>query len=58
MVLFDADLGLANVDLLMGLAVEYTLADVVSGRRNLSEIVVEGESGVRVIPGPSVYLKW
>ena len=52
-VLFDADLGLANVDLLMGLAVEYTLADVVSGRRNLSEIVVEGESGVRVIPAAS-----
>ena len=52
-VLFDADLGLANVDLLMGLEVEYTLADVVSGRRNLSEIVVEGESGVRVIPAAS-----
>lgn len=52
-VLFDADLGLANVDLLMGLAVEYTLADVVSGRRNLSEIVVEGDSGVRVIPAAS-----
>ena len=32
-VLFDADLGLANVDLLMGLSVEHTLADVLEGKK-------------------------
>lgn len=52
-VLFDADLGLANVDLLMGLSITDTLADVVSGRRTLEEIVVTAESGVRIIPAAS-----
>ena len=35
-VLFDADLGLANVDLLMGLSIPYTLADVVSDEKSAS----------------------
>jgi flagellar biosynthesis protein FlhG len=52
-VLFDADLGLANVDLVMGLSVESTLADVVSGNKTLSEITVAADSGVRVIPAAS-----
>ena len=52
-ILFDADLGLANVDLLMGLRVECTLADVVSGQKSLSDIIVRHETGVRVIPAAS-----
>ncbi len=52
-VLFDADLGLANVDLLMGLSIAHTLADVVSGEKSVSEIVVNTASGVRVIPAAS-----
>ena len=52
-ILFDADLGLANVDLLMGLKIEHTLADVVAGRKALSEIIVRHETGVRVIPAAS-----
>ena len=52
-VLFDADLGLANVDLLMGLAVRYTLADVVSGQKTLNEILLTDSTGVRVIPAAS-----
>ena len=52
-VLFDADLGLANVDLLMGLSIPYTLADVVSGEKSVSEIIVKTDAGVRVIPAAS-----
>lgn len=52
-VLFDADLGLANVDLLMGLAVSYTLADVVSGEKSVNEIIVKSDTGVRVLPAAS-----
>jgi flagellar biosynthesis protein FlhG len=52
-VLFDADLGLANVDLLMGLSIQHTLADVVSGKKRISDIIVEDETGVRVIPAAS-----
>jgi len=51
--LLDADLGLANVDILFGMQPHYNLSDVVSGDRTLSEIVVDGPAGVRVVPGAS-----
>ncbi len=56
--IFDADLGCANVDVLCGLQVRSTLADVVSGRRRLSEIMVKipgvrGRGGVGLVPGAS-----
>jgi flagellar biosynthesis protein FlhG len=49
----DADLGLANVDILMGLVPPYTLADVLQGRKSLGEIIVTGAHGVRIVPGCS-----
>ena len=52
-VLFDADLGLANVDLIMGLSIEHTLADVVSGQKSMRDIIVNDETGVRVVPAAS-----
>ena len=51
--LLDADLGLANVDVLLGLQPSHSLADVVSGERRLQDIIVTGPAGVRVIPGAS-----
>jgi flagellar biosynthesis protein FlhG len=56
--LFDADLGCANADVLCGLPVKSTLADVVNGRRRLSEIMVRvpgirGRGGVGLVPGAS-----
>jgi flagellar biosynthesis protein FlhG len=51
--LFDADLGLANVDVLLGLQPTWSLADVVNGQRQLSEVVITGPAGVRVVPGAS-----
>lgn len=52
-VLLDADLGLANVDVLMGLKVDKSLADVVEGEKSLREIVVKSSDGVTVIPASS-----
>ena len=52
-VLLDADLGMANVDVVMGLHVKFTLADVVSGNKMIEEIIVKSECGVRVIPAAS-----
>ncbi len=52
-VLLDADLGLANVDVLLGLKATYTLADVLSGERNLREVLVPGPGGVQVVPASS-----
>ncbi len=51
--LLDADLGLANVDVLLGLHPEATLANVISGERPLGDIILDGPAGVRVIPGAS-----
>jgi flagellar biosynthesis protein FlhG len=51
--LLDADLGLANVDVLLGLEVGRNLEDVLEGRCSLEEIVVTGPAGVRVVPAAS-----
>ena len=51
--LVDGDLGLANVDVLFGLASPRSVADVVAGECSLEEAVVEGPRGVHVLPAAS-----
>ena len=51
--LVDADLGLANVDLLLGQRPRGDLGHVLAGRLPLEEIVQEGVAGIRWIPGAS-----
>jgi len=51
--LLDADLGLANIDVLLGLNAKYTLEDVLSGERSLTEIMLTGPGGIRLIPASS-----
>lgn len=51
--LLDADLGLANVDVLLGLRPAATLADVVAGTHTLAEVIVAGPGGIHVIPAAS-----
>lgn len=51
--LLDADMGLANVDILLGLHPNYNLAHVLSGEKSIDDIVVEGPSGLKVIPASS-----
>jgi len=52
-VLLDADLGLANIDILLGLTPRYTLADVIEGRCELSDALLPGPGGIRVVPASS-----
>lgn len=52
-VLLDADLGLANVDLMLGLKPKRTLADVISGECSLRDVLVEGPRGVFIVPAAS-----
>ena len=52
-VLLDADLGLANVDLLLGLKAQFTLADVLSGKRTLEQVMLHGPAGLKIIPAAS-----
>ena len=52
-VLLDGDLGLANVDVLLGLSPRYTLAHVLNGERTLDEIMVTSKQGFRIVPAAS-----
>ena len=51
--LLDADLGLANLDVLLGLQPAHNLADVVEGRQRLEDVILTGPAGVKVVPGAS-----
>jgi flagellar biosynthesis protein FlhG len=51
--LLDADLGLGNIDVLLGLNTEYDLSHVISGERKLEEIIVEGPSNIKIISASS-----
>ncbi|WP_339500512.1 MinD/ParA family protein [Pseudomonas silesiensis] len=52
-VLLDGNLGLANIDALLGLAPQYTLADLIEGRCELSDVLVRGPGGVQIVPAAS-----
>lgn len=52
-VLMDADLGLGNLDVIMNIQSRYNLSHVVSGRRELDQVVHVGPLGVEVICGGS-----
>ncbi|MCV2883187.1 MinD/ParA family protein [Aestuariibacter sp. AA17] len=49
----DADLGLANVDVMLGLRVDKNLSHVLSGECTLDEVLVEGPYGVKIAPATS-----
>lgn len=49
-VALDANFGLANLDLLLGLDSKGTLEDVLRGGRMLEEILLEGPGGMRILP--------
>jgi len=49
----DGDLGLANVDLLLGIAPQYDLQDAILGDRRIEDIVLEGPDGIRLVPASS-----
>ena len=51
--IFDADTGLANINILLGLRPEYTLEHVLNGEKTISEILITTEYGVTVVPGAS-----
>ncbi len=51
--LLDADLGLANADVLCGITPRATLEDVVTGDRSIEEVMVQAPGGFRLVPGAS-----
>nr|WP_269802016.1 MinD/ParA family protein [Psychrosphaera ytuae] len=49
----DADLGLANCDVMLGLRVHKNLSHVLSGEAELDDILVEGPHGIKIVPATS-----
>jgi len=52
-ILMDADLGLANIDVLFNVRARYTIAHLIDGRRRIDEIIQYGPAGVAMICGVS-----
>ena len=51
--ILDGDLGLANVDVVLGLQSQYHIQDVIAGFVSLDEIILQGPSGINIIPSGS-----
>ena len=49
--LVDADLSGADAALLCGIESRDTIADVLSGRRSVHEVLQPGPAGIQVVPG-------
>lgn len=56
-VVLDADLNLANVDVLLGLTPRYNLHHVFLGEKSLSDILVTGPAGISILPASSGILE-
>mgnify|MGYP000954772532 CR=1 FL=1 len=52
-VLLDGDMGMANIDVVLGLYTKYDLSHVVKGEKRLQEIILKGPAGMKIIPGGS-----
>lgn len=50
---FDADLGLSNIDVVLNLATKYNIKHLFRGEKKLKDLVVEGPSGIKVLPASS-----
>ena len=50
---FDADMGLGNIHILLGLAPRFTLQHVIAGERGMEEILIKGPGGFDVLPAGS-----
>lgn len=52
--LIDADLGLANIDVVLGMSMpQYTIQDVLEGHLTLDQVAVEGPEGMTILPAAS-----
>jgi flagellar biosynthesis protein FlhG len=50
---FDADLGLANIDVLLGLTPQYSIEHLLNGEKSFFDILVRGPGGMSILPASS-----
>jgi flagellar biosynthesis protein FlhG len=51
--ILDADMGLANIDVVLGLTPKYNLSHVLTGQRTMKEAMIEGPGGIMILPSAS-----
>lgn len=51
--LLDADLGMANVQIGLGVHAPFNISHVLSGEKTLDEVMVTTKQGIRLVPGAS-----
>lgn len=51
--IFDADLGMANVDVLLKASTRYSIVDVIEGSKGMNEVITEVTGGLNIIAGGS-----
>jgi len=49
----DADVGLANIDVILGIHSRYNLSHVLKGEKTLAETLVDGPGGIKILPSAS-----
>ncbi|MBX4259191.1 MinD/ParA family protein [Clostridium estertheticum] len=55
--IFDADIGMGNDDIIMGCLSRYSVFDVISKGKEIEEVVLTGPFGVKLLPGGSALTK-
>ncbi|MGL5152458.1 MAG: MinD/ParA family protein [Clostridium sp.] len=50
--IFDADIGMGNDDVLMGIFPKYSIFDIIKGK-SIDEVIIQGPEGVELLPGGS-----
>ncbi len=56
-VLMDADLGLANVNVILGIIPKYNLYHLIRRQKSMSEIIMDTSYGIRIVAGASGFAK-
>ncbi|MDZ7548219.1 AAA family ATPase, partial [Clostridium perfringens] len=51
--IFDADIGMGNDDVLMGIYPKNSVLDLMNGKLAIEDIIVDGPEGVKLLPGGS-----
>ena len=51
--LIDADIHLGNVDLFLGLRTKHSIADVITGDKELRDVIIKGPGGIDILPAAS-----
>lgn len=51
--IFDADLGLGNLDVMLGIAPRFNLSHVISGEKEIDEVLIDGPGHMQILPAAS-----